>query len=174
MTSIPFQALCQYDAAIQKNRRSSACGPTAVASIMAFYDGHYPPIDELYQSLFCTAIGLSSTMLLRRAKQALGESWHSAKIGVVEMLSDLSFDLPVLAKFDRYSTLQFWRRPYFAYHWVVVVGYELLEHTLHLIVEDLGTPNGASTLHRIPFRDNAHALTLIRLQPVSISSSNGI
>lgn len=53
----------QYDSNVKKSYRSSACGPTAVASILHFYKDDALSINQLYEALHCTKIGLPAAFI---------------------------------------------------------------------------------------------------------------
>lgn len=157
-----FIAFSQYDSTVKKTYRPSACGPTAVASILAYYGMKDFSINTLYKKLYCTRLGLPTLFLLFFSKKLLGPQWMIKRITLDSALHELQNNHPVMLKFDRYFNKQFWKKPYFHYHWTVLIDYEIHHDQLFLIVEDLGTPTRSSRRHRIPFIENKHALSFIQ------------
>lgn len=160
-----FIAFSQYAQSIKPALRSSACGPTAVASILNHYKIENFTVNSLYRNLYCTPIGLPAVFLLYFSKKILPNNWIIKKINVKSALQELDQHYPIALKFDRYFNWRFWRKPYFNYHWTVLVGYEIQQQKLFSIVEDLGTPQRESKRHRISYEDNKHALTFIKIRP---------
>lgn len=160
-----FIAYSQYNPVVKKSYRSSACGPTAVASVLSHYGIADFSINELYKKLHCTKIGLPTSFLLFFSKILLGPHWSIKKIDVDLALIELNNQRPVILKFDRYLSTKFWKKPYFYYHWTVLVDYEIQADRLFLVVEDLGSPSRESCRHSIPFEENKHALSFIQFTP---------
>lgn len=160
-----FHAFSQYAHSIKPKFRSSACGPTAVASILNHYNIDSFTVNSLYRKLYCTPIGLPAVFLLYFSKRLLPNDWTIKKINVALTMKELDNHHPVALKFDRYFNRRFWRKPYFNYHWTVVVGYEYQQQKLFLLVEDLGSPQRDSKRHLISYEENKHALTFIKIRP---------
>lgn len=164
-----LKAKHQHDQNVNPNYRSSACGPTAVATILDYYRMPNISINKLYKALHCTPIGLPSRFLIHFSKKILSSRWHIEHIKLFQALYEIQNNRPVLLKFDRYFSPYFWRKSYFSYHWTVLVGYEWRKDSLQLIVEDLGTPSRTSRRHSIPFQPNEHALTFVKFAPLLVS-----
>lgn len=154
----------QHDSEVTPKYRNSACGPTAVATILDYYRMPNTSINKLYKALHCTPIGLPSRFLIHFSKKILSSRWQIQRIKLFQALHEIQNNRPVLLKFDRYFTPYFWRKSYFSYHWTVLVGYEWQKDSLQLIIEDLGTPSRRSRRHSIPFKPNEHALTFVQFK----------
>ncbi|VEI06137.1 C39 family peptidase [Kurthia zopfii] len=169
MSELRLTARNQHDSTVRQSYRASACGPTAVATILDYYEIQNISINQLYNELHCTSIGLPSRFLIHFSKRILGSPWQIQRIKLFQALHEIQCKRPVLLKFDRYFTFKFWRKSYFSYHWTVLVGYEWQRDSLHLIVEDLGTPSRASRRHIIPYKPHEHALTFVQFTPLLVS-----
>lgn len=169
MNEIRLTARNQHDSTVRQSYRASSCGPTAVATILDYYEIQNISINKLYNELHCTPIGLPSRFLIHFSTKLLGSRWQIQRIKLFQALYDLQHDRPVLLKFDRYFTPYFWKKSYFSYHWTVLVGYKWAKDSLYLIVEDLGTPSRPSRRHMIPFHPNEHALTFVQFAPLLVS-----
>lgn len=163
---IHLHAYSQYDEAIKTKFRSSACGPTAVATILSYYEQQRFSVNTLYKLLHCTPIGLPSYFLLHFSKKILGQHWQIQRITLADALKELDEQRPVILKFDRYFNRQFWKRSYFAYHWTVLVDYYVKKDALYLQLEDLGGPNRKSRRIDVLYTDSKHALTFIQMRPL--------
>lgn len=160
-----FLAFSQHHESIKKNYRASACGPTAVASILSYYGENQYSINTLYKKLHCTKIGLPAVFLTFFLSRLLGAQWTIQRISIENALVELNNNRPVALKFDRYTNPTFWKKPYFHYHWTVLVDYKIKENDIYLIVEDLGAPQKKSRQHTISFLENKHALSFIQIAP---------
>lgn len=165
MLNKDFSCHCQYNSQVKPSFQSSACGPTAVASILGYYERQTFSINMLYKKLHCTKLGLSSFFLLYFLPKLLGPNWLIQKTNLFGALEELKQQHVVAVKFDRYFNRFFWKNPYFSYHWTVLVDYDFTSNGLYLIVEDLGTPQRASRRQRILYEDSKHALTFIKIHP---------
>lgn len=166
MDKSTFSCRCQYEPDVNMLWQASACGPTAVASILEFYTGQNFSINMLYSKLHCTRLGLPSIFLLHFLPKVLGPHWIVKKTNLLGALEELNHQHILAVKFDRYFNRRFWRKPYFSYHWTVLVDYEIHLNDIYLIVEDLGTPNRASRRQRVSYAKNKHALTFIKIHPI--------
>lgn len=165
MLNHTFSCHCQYESHILPTLQPSACGPTVVASILRYYEQHSFSINRLYKKLHCTRLGLPSLFLLYFLPKIIGPNWIVEKTNLLQALEELKQQRVVALKFDRYFNRKFWRKPYFSYHWTVLVDYDFTAEGLYLIVEDLGTPNRPSNRQRVLYETNMHALTFIKLHP---------
>lgn len=155
----------QYDSNVKKSYRSSACGPTAVASILHFYKDDALSINQLYEALHCTKIGLPAAFIHWFLPRAVQGNYSVRTLRLFEAIHWIQQKQPVAVKFDRYFTWKLNRPAYFKYHWTVMTGFYWKRDGLYLIVEDLGTPNRDSRTHEVPYAPNAHALTFIGIHP---------
>lgn len=163
---ITLRAKSQYDPTIQERYRASACGPTAIEAILTYYE-HPSTINELYEKLGTTPIGLFTWRLKKRLRQLLGPSWQVRQVTKVHALAALDRHEPIALKFDRYFTPFFYKKARYNYHWTVLVGYSVQCGRLQLFVEDLGTPRRPSRIEKIDYLQNAHALTFIHIKPLT-------
>ncbi|MBQ0138799.1 MAG: hypothetical protein KBT36_05850 [Kurthia sp.] len=166
MTNSNFSCRCQYEPHVNTPWQSSACGPTAVASILEFYMEQNFSINMLYKKLHCTRLGLPSHFLLYYLPKLLGSNWIVKKTTLNDALQEIDRQHLVAVKFDRYFNRKFWRKPHFDYHWTVLVDYKIHLNQLYLIVEDLGSPSRPSQRQHVLYEDSKHALTFIKIHPI--------
>lgn len=155
----------QYDESVLPHYRSSACGPTAIASILHFYGQQHVSINALYQKLHCTKIGLPAIFITHFLPKIVGDRWIVQSLQLFEALDFIKQNRPVAVKFDRYFNRRFWVSSYFAYHWTVMIGFHWKADELYLLIEDLGTKKRSSKTHEIAYTQNAHALSFIGIHP---------
>ncbi|MEM1503175.1 C39 family peptidase [Domibacillus sp. 8LH] len=162
---IQVKSQSQYAENIKKNYRSSACGPVTVSVILDYW-GYSCTANDLYKKLGATKIGLSRFLMVRRLKKLLGNDWRvSSSNRIDEVIHELDHGRPVAAKFDKYFTLRFFAKPLFAYHWVVLTGYEIQQGRVYLFLHDHGAPGRKSRIRRISFEDQAHILRFVLVSP---------
>lgn len=148
----------QYDETVKKNWRNSACGPTAAHIVLSHYGKHYS-INELYRTLGTTRIGLFTPCLLYNAQKLLGEGWQVKRASIKTVMTELTKQRPVLAKFDRFTSLTPWKPAYYRYHWVVVNSYTIANGRLHF------TATSNAKMFNFDYSTNAHALTFVQISP---------
>lgn len=146
----------QYDPSVKAAWRDSACGPTATHIVLSHYGLTYS-INELYRTLGTTRLGLFTPCLIRNAKRLLGDDFVVARASVKTVMKLLDCHLPVLAKFDCFTSCTPWRKAYYRYHWVVLTSYYLKHDQLHFI----GNSNG--NIFTFDYATSAHALTFVQL-----------
>lgn len=158
----------QYDDDIDKRFRPSACGPVTAFILMKYLFPHARSykVNELYEELGGTKIGLFKRRFIRNMQRLLGPNWHVAQCTVDEAKQQIDDGRPVAAKFDRWFTGR-WRGQYaFDYHWVPVIGYEEQKDDLTLIIHDNGSPNRPSEVRYISYKENRSILTFVKIEPV--------
>lgn len=162
-----FQGKSQFDKAIQKKIRPSACGPVTANVILRYLDSPLSqiPIDELYKKLGTTRIGLFAWQFIHRLNKLLGSSWIAQKCTLPDMLAELDNGRPVAAKFDQWFALHWFGSYAFDYHWVPVIGYELIGNDIVLAIHDNGSPASESTVQLVSYRQNCDVLTFIKISP---------
>lgn len=162
---IPVKGQSQYATHVDKRFRSSACGPVTVSVILDYW-GRSHAADELYRLLGATKIGTFRFLLARRLQRFLGPAWTVASTNQVDaVMAELKRGRPVAAKFDKYFTLQFFKQPMYAYHWVVLVGYEISDGVLFFFCHDNGAPGRDSRIRRFEFSSQSSVLRFVTITP---------
>lgn len=129
----------QYDNTIHSNYQSSACGPTTVFVILNYLNSKSTySINELYKRLGGTRIGLFKWRLVKNLRKLLGPDWNVTSCDLNEALEQLDQGRPAALKFDKYFFFQWFSKPTFKYHWVPLIGYEIKDDELFLIIHDNG------------------------------------
>lgn len=165
---LPFQAMNQYAEDIPEAFRSSACGPVTAASILHYHEGQAPGIAQLYKQLGATVIGLSALCLIRRMQKLTGPRYEIKRVRSIEQVKqELIAGHPLALKFDRYFSFHWREKTAFAYHWVVLVGFEETDEDVTLFVHDNGQKNRPSKLRAVSLRENRNVLSFIRITPVA-------
>lgn len=163
------QGHSQYDSSIQTNFQASACGPVTAYVLLNYLFPNACPYqpNELYERLGGTRIGLFTHRFVRNLRKLLGPNWKVEKCTLQTALEELKKGRPVALKFDKYFSFH-WRRKFtFAYHWVPLIGYELIDDELFLIIHDNGGRHRASQIRKIRFSDDAPILTFVQVTPKS-------
>lgn len=148
----------QYDTSVKAAWRDSACGPTATHIVLSHYGLTYS-INELYRTLGTTRLGLFTPCLIRNAKRLLGDDFVVARASVKTVMQLIDCQLPVLAKFDRFTSLTPWKRAHYRYHWVVVTNYTINNDRLTF------TALSNNHIFTFDYGQNAHALTFVYIVP---------
>ncbi|MDV6379026.1 C39 family peptidase [Sporosarcina sp. GW1-11] len=164
---IDVQGKSQYDRDIEPAYRPSACGPVTAFVLLRHLFPHTPTpnINELYQKLGGTKIGLPTWRFIRRLGLLLGADWQVEKCDVQQALQQIDENRPVALKFDKWFNFK-WRGQFsFDYHWVVMVGYDYVNGALHVLVHDNGGRNCESTVRSIPYEPNKAILTFVKIEP---------
>ena len=68
---LPLQGKSQYDTSISPNYRNSACGPTTVHVILQYLGISTPSVNQLYEMLGSTKIGLFRWRFIRNLRKLL-------------------------------------------------------------------------------------------------------
>lgn len=155
----------QYDASVAPSYRNSACGPATIYVILNYFNKSAPSINELYQQLGSTKIGLFKWRLIYYLRR-LQPTWDIRGCSLKEALQEIDAGRPVAMRFDRYFSLN-WRdqTSTFAYHWVPLIGYEIKNDQLWLIFHDNGGPNRNSKIQQALFHNNAKVLSFVKITP---------
>ncbi|SDO00276.1 hypothetical protein SAMN05518871_10975 [Psychrobacillus sp. OK028] len=162
------QGFSQYDASIQANYRASACGPVTAYVLLNYLlpqASPFPP-NVLYNKLGGTRIGLFTYRFIRKMRKLLGPNWKVNKCTLQVALNELKEGRPVALKFDKYFSLKWNKKFSFSYHWVPLLGYELVDNEIILIIHDNGGRNRPSQIRRVRYADNASILTFVQITPL--------
>nr|WP_106780688.1 C39 family peptidase [Lysinibacillus timonensis] len=160
--------LSQYDETIQEIYQSSACGPTTIYVILNHLKLHSTySVNELYKRLGGTKIGLFKWRLIKNLRKLLGPKWNVSGCTLQEALKQLDLGKPVAMKFDRYFTFQRKSKSTFKYHWVPLIGYEIKDEELYLIVHDNGWKNRDSQIRKIRYANNQRVLSYVKIDHAS-------
>lgn len=164
---LPVQGYSQYDSSIQPEYQASACGPVTAYVLLNYLfpnANSYQP-NDLYEKLGSTKIGLFTHRFVRNMLKLLGADWHIERCSLHNALDELKNGRPVALKFDKYFSLH-WNKKYtFAYHWVPLIGYELVNDELFLIIHDNGGRNRESRIRKVSYAENAPILTFVKVAP---------
>lgn len=162
---IPLQGKSQYDASISPSYRNSACGPTTVHVILQYLEIDTPSINQLYEMLGGTKIGLFKWRLIRNLRK-LFPSWDIRTCTLKEAIQEIDAGRPVAMRFDRYFSFQ-WRdkKSAYAYHWVPLIGYEIQHDELSLIFHDNGGRKRTSEICTARYKDNEKVLSFVKIEP---------
>ncbi|MHA6259984.1 C39 family peptidase [Sporosarcina sp. CAU 1771] len=156
----------QYDSDIDERLQSSACGPvTAFVLLNHLFPDAIPfDVNELYRKLKSTRVGLFKWRFIRNLRKLLPQNWTIAECDWQEMKRQIDEGRPVAAKFDKWFSFQ-WRGSFaFDYHWVPVIGYELVEDDLILVVHDNGSKNRNSSIRKVSYKQNQSILSFIKIE----------
>lgn len=167
-TQLPVQGYSQYDTSIQANYRASACGPVTAYVLLNYLFTNASPYqpNELYKKLGGTRIGLFTYRFIRNMRKLLGPNWKVNKCTLQVALNELKNGRPVALKFDKYFSLQ-WNKSFtFSYHWVPLIGYELVDDEVILLIHDNGGRNRPSQIRRVHYSENASILTFVQITPI--------
>ena len=139
-TQLPVQGLSQYDSSIQTNLQASACGPVTAYVLLNYLtpNTNSDTPNTLYDKLGGTRIGLFTHRFVRNMRKILGPNWQIEKCSLHTALHELKNGRPVALKFDKYFSLQWNKKSTFAYHWVPLIGYEIVNDEVVLIIHDNG------------------------------------
>lgn len=163
--------MSQYGEMIRPEFRNSACGPTTAHVILNYLCAHNEvakkDINELYEILGSTKIGLFKWRLIKNLRAQLGENFLIEECDISVAITQLKHGNPVAMKFDQYFTFQWLtkRKPLYKYHWVPLIGYEIKDEELYLIIHDNGGKNRESQVHSIKYDDNRHVLSFVKIEP---------
>lgn len=165
---LPVQGYSQYDNTIQANYRASACGPVTAYVLLNYLFPNASPYqpNDLYKKLGGTRIGLFTYRFIRNMGKLLGPNWTVSKCTLQEALNELNSGRPVALKFDKYFSLHWNKKFTFSYHWVPLIGYQLVDNELTLIIHDNGGQNRPSQIRKVRYSANAPILTFVRITPL--------
>jgi len=163
-----IQEMSQYSQSVNAQIQNSACGPTTVFVILNYYriqSSSIKDINSLYQLLGGTKIGLFKWRLIKNLRKLLGDNWDVRSCTLHESLKELESGRPVAMKFDKHFTLQWFTKPTFRYHWVPLIGYEIINDELYLILHDNGNRYRDSQIRKVRYSDNHKILSFVKIEP---------
>ena len=164
---LQVQGLSQYDYPFRTNYQASACGPVTAFVLLNYLhqNTYFDTPNSLYEKLGGTRIGLFTHRFVRNMRKMLGPNWQIEKCSLHAALHELKNGRPVALKFDKYFSIQWKKRSTFAYHWVPLIGYEIENDELFLIIHDNGARNRESKIRKVSYAQNASVLTFIQITP---------
>jgi hypothetical protein len=159
-----FQGKSQYDREIDKRFQPSACGPVTAFTILRHHlDDSGMEVNDLYQMLGGTRIGLFKWRFIRNLRKLLGSEWTIEECGLEDMKLEIAAGRPVAAKFDKWFTFHWFGNFTFDYHWVPVIGYKEDVRGLILLVHDNGGRNRESRIREIAYETNRPIISFIKM-----------
>ncbi|MGE7843472.1 C39 family peptidase [Lysinibacillus sp. NPDC093712] len=162
---LPIHGISQYETSIAPKYRNSACGPTTIHVILHYYNPTAPSVNELYELLGGTKIGLFKWRLIHNLRKLL-PTWEIRNCTLKEALQEIDAGRPVAMRFDRYFSLQWFdKKSTFVYHWVPLIGYDVQDGELLLIFHDNGGKNRASQIRTALFQNNEKVLSFVKVAP---------
>lgn len=165
---LQIEGMSQYSNEVDPPLRNSACGPTTVYVILNYLQSgkqFVKNVNELYRLLGGTKIGLFKWRLIKNLRKYLGPKWNIAGCTLKEALQQLDEGNPVAMKFDKYFTWQWKANPAFKYHWVPLIGYEIRNNELFLILHDNGGRNRESQIRTVRYANNEKVLSFVKIEP---------
>ncbi|KOS71726.1 hypothetical protein AEA09_01735 [Lysinibacillus contaminans] len=169
---LPLQGKSQYEASISPNYRNSACGPTTIHVILQYLGAPTPSINQLYEMLGGTKIGLFKWRLIRNLRMLL-PAWNVRTCTLKEALQEIDEGRPVAMRFDRYFSLQWCnKKSTYAYHWVPLIGYKIQQDELSLIFHDNGGSDRESEIRLSRYQDNVKVLSFVKIAPKQVNIKN--
>ena len=167
---LPVEGQSQYATSVNKKYQNSACGPTTAYVLLNYLqpEKQKKSINQLYQLLGCTRIGLFSHRMIRNMKKILGPTWEIRNCSLNDALKEIEAGRPVAMKFDRYFSLQFFFKGDFNYHWVPLIGFEKKDDDILLIIHDNGGRSRDSQIREISYHKNRKILSFVKITPKSL------
>ncbi|WP_431027722.1 C39 family peptidase [Lysinibacillus sp. LZ02] len=168
---LDVNGVSQYSEVVYPQFRNSACGPTTAHVILNYLckEHHVAKknINEMYQLLGSTKIGLFKWRFIRNLRAQLSPNFCIESCNLSQAIWQLRYGYPVAMKFDQYFTFQWFtkKKPTFKYHWVPLIGYEIKDDSLYLIIHDNGGRNRDSQIRSIKYDDNRHVLSFVKIEP---------
>ena len=165
---LDVQGISQYNKDVLPHYQNSSCGPTSVFVILNYHgysQSKNLDINALYKLLSSTRIGLFKWRLIKNLRKLLGPNWDISSCTLVESLKELEAGRPVAMKFDKHFTFQWFAKPTFKYHWVPLIGYEIHDNELFLIIHDNGGRNRDSQIRKVRYADNHKVLSFVKIEP---------
>lgn len=164
-----IDGLSQYGKDVDERLQNSACGPTTAKVILNAVCQNEPlsqkSVNELYKLLGTTRIGMFKWRFVKKMKKLLGDQYLVADCTVNEAIEELRHGRPVAVKFDKYFSFKWTAKPIFNYHWAVLVGYEIRNDELFLIVHDNGSKKRPSKLREFLYEKNSDVLSFVKIGP---------
>ncbi|WP_102694182.1 C39 family peptidase [Rummeliibacillus pycnus] len=164
---LPVEGQSQYATSVNRKYQNSACGPTTAYVLLQYLqpEKRQKSINQLYQLLGCTRIGLFSYRMVRNMKKILGPSFEVRNCSLNDALKEIEAGRPAIMKFDRYFSLHFFFKGDFNYHWVPLIGFEKTDDDILLIIHDNGGRNRDSQIREISYQKNCKIVSFIRIAP---------
>lgn len=163
--------MSQYSESVRPEFQNSACGPTTAHVILNYQCQDETiinkDVNEWYKKLGSTRLGLFKWRMIKNLRNLLGSKWTIDNCSITEAIEQLRSGNPVAMKFDSYFTMQFLskHRPLFNYHWVPLIGYEIKDDELYLIIHDNGGRNRDSQIRSFRYDDNRRVLSFVKIEP---------
>lgn len=160
----------QYSSDIRPEYQNSACGPTTAHIILNYLCEdekiRTKDVNELYKFLGGTKIGLFKWRMIRNLRRLLGDDWCIEECTLTQAIEQLRIGNPVAMKFDVYFTGQFLKSytPLYKYHWVPLIGYEIIDDELYLTIHDNGGRNRDSQIRTFKYDDNRKILSFVKIE----------
>lgn len=168
-TQLNLTGMSQYATEVKKEFQNSACGPTTIHVILKYLFKETPEkfydVNQLYQLLGGTKIGLFQWRLIQNLQKLLGPSWNVSSCSLKEALHQLDNGRPVAMKFDQYFSFRWREKPLFKYHWVPLIGYEIKDNQLYLMIHDNGGRNRDSQIRLVSYAENYKVLSFVKIEP---------
>ena len=162
----------QYGSNVRPEYQNSACGPTTAHVILHYLckdDETIASLDitALYKQLGGTKIGLFKWRMIRNLRRILGEGWIVEECTLTQAIEQLRAGNPVAMRFDVYFSGQFLSKykPLYKYHWVPLIGYEIIDDELYLTIHDNGGRNRDSEIRTFKYDDNRKVLNFVKIEP---------
>lgn len=164
--------MSQYSQNVRSEFQNSACGPTTAHVILNYLCKDDATINkdvnELYQILGGTKIGLFKWRMIRNLRKLLGDEWSIDACTLTEAIEQLRAGNPVAMRFDVYFSGQLFakNKPLYKYHWVPLIGYEIKDDELYLIIHDNGGRNRDSQVRSFRYEDSRKILDFVKIAPL--------
>lgn len=164
--------MSQYSQLVRPEYQNSACGPTTAHVILNYLCKDETmvtnDVNELYKLLGSTKVGLFQWRMIRNLRKILGDSWNIESCTLTQAIEQLRAGNPVAMKFDSYFTMQMFAKPkpLYKYHWAPLIGYEIIDDELYLIIHDNGGKDRESKVQSFRYEDNRKVLSFVKIEPI--------
>lgn len=160
--------MSQFNDEIKKDFQASACGPVTAFTLIRQQASNKTSfsVNDLYEKLGCTKIGLTKFRFIHNLRKVLGSEWIVDSCGIDELKKEILEGRPVAAKFDKWTSLRWFTEFEFDYHWVSVVGYEEVDEELFLFIHDNGSRHRESQIRRVSYLPNKAILSFVKLKKI--------
>ncbi|KIL47864.1 C39 family peptidase [Jeotgalibacillus campisalis] len=158
----------QYDVPLSHRGKNSACGPTAIATILNYHYPHSEPADQWQKKWYVNSktgwFGLSARKMSRTLNELGFSTKVKKKMFIQSYMHEIEHNRPAAIKFDQWTSFRWFSSEYkYRYHWVTGVGYEVTDDDFFLLALDHGKQKDA--IRRISFSVNAQILSLVTFSP---------
>ena len=163
--------MSQYNESVRPKYQNSACGPTTAHVILNHVCAHHAiakkDVNDLYKLLGSTKIGLFKWRMIKNLRASLGPEFCIEGCTISEAVEQLRHGYPVAMKFDQYFTFQWFskNKPLYKYHWVPLIGYEIKDGALFLIIHDNGGRNRDSQVRTFRYDENQKVVSFVKIEP---------